>query len=70
MEENPFLKNQNVRAFDKIAFLARLFEEHGELLQYPRRQRENIKVFGASNVEACHSLNIRANIWHECSLGV
>ena len=27
-------------------FLARLFEEHGELLQYPRRerQRENVKV--------------------------
>ena len=36
----------------KIAFLARLFKEHGNLLQYPRResQRENEKVFGASNV--------------------
>ena len=42
----------------------------------PRRQhqRENVKVFGASNVEACHSFNIHtydsANIWHGCSLGV
>ena len=25
-------------------FLARLFEEHGELLQYPRCERENVKV--------------------------
>ena len=37
-------------------FLARLFEEHGELLQFPRRERqyENVKVFGASNLETCH----------------
>ena len=34
--------------------LARLLEEHGELLQYPRRERElqrlNVKVVGASSV--------------------
>ena len=40
-------------------FLARLFEE---LLQYPRRQGENIKVSDASNVEACHSLNIHNRV--------
>ena len=36
--------------------LVRLFKDHGELLQYPRRrrerQRENVTVFGATNVEA------------------
>ena len=33
-------------------------------MQYPRRQRqrENIKVFGASNVEDCHSLNINTKV--------
>ena len=49
-----------------MTFLARLFEEHGELLQYPRRERqherENVKVFGASNVKACHSFNIHTRV--------
>ena len=43
----------------QTSFLACLFEEHGELnITLPPRQRryENVKVFGASNVEACHSL--------------
>ena len=35
-------------------------------MQYPRRererQRENVKDFGASNVEACHSYNIRTRV--------
>ena len=54
--------------YRNIPFLARLFEEHGELLQYPRRQRqrqrerENVKVFGASNIEACHSFNIHTRV--------
>ena len=31
-------------------------------LQYPRCERENVKVFGAGNVEAWHSLNIHTRV--------
>ena len=41
-----------------VPFLAHLLEEHRELLQYPLRERDNVYVFGASTVEACHSFNI------------
>ena len=62
--QNHMIQHCKVR--QSMLILARLFEEHGELLQYPRRERlrerlrkrENVKVFGASNVEACHSFNI------------
>ena len=49
--------------------IARLFEEHGELLQYPWRQRkrENVKVFVASNVEACHLFNIYTRVLIFCT---
>ena len=48
-----------------VFLIARLFHFE-ELLQYPRRerqrQRENVQVFGASNVEACHSFNIHTRV--------
>ena len=45
-------------------FLSRLFEEQRAIAIPPRherereRQRENVKVFGASYLEACHSFNM------------